>query len=317
MRKAWIALIPLALMAVAIAQEERVLKVDVDLVNLLFTVREKKGGLVGNLNKEDFTVFEDGKEQTIKLFNRESDIPLTLGLLVDVSRSQERLIETERNAASQFFSRVLRPKDMAFLIQFGSDAELLQDMTNSPKLLRAGLDGLKLSSDVSGGIMNPGPVPTAHKPKGTILYDAVYLASNDQLKSEVGRKAVVLITDGMDQGSHYTRDQAIEAAQRANVIIYSIYYVDHAAYGGGFGFVSDGDLKRMSEETGGRVFRVDRNNSLPQIFDELQQELRTQYVITYTPTNSNKDGAFRRVEVKTSRKDLKVQARRGYYASAN
>lgn len=315
MRKAWLALIPLAAVGVAIAQEERVLKVDVDLVNLLFTVREKKGGLVGDLTKDDFTVFEDGKQQTIKMFSRETDIPLTLGLLVDVSRSQERLIETEKNAANQFLSKVLRPKDMAFLISFGSDAELLQDMTNSPKLLKAGLDGLKLSSDFGG--LTPGPVPTAHKPKGTILYDAVYLAAHDQLRNEVGRKAVVLITDGMDQGSHYTRDQAIEAAQRANVIIYSIYYVDHAAYGGGFGFVSDGELKRMSEETGGRVFHVDRNNSLQQIFDQLQQELRTQYVITYTPTNSVKDGAFRRVDVKTSRKDLKVQARKGYYASAN
>ena len=166
--------------------------------------------------------------------------------------------------------------------------------------------------------MNPGPVPTAHKLKGTILYDAVYLAAYDQLKSEVGRKAVVLITDGQDQGSHYTRDQAIEAAQRSNVIIYSIYYVDHSAYGGGFTFVSDGDLKRMSDETGGRVFHVDRNNSLPQIFDQLQQELRTQYVIAYTPTNTDKaGGAFRRIEIKTSRKDLKVQARRGYYPSNN
>ncbi len=139
------------------------------------------------------------------------------------------------------------------------------------------------------------------------------------MKSEVGRKAIVLITDGVDQGSRYTREKAIEAAQRSDSIIYSIYYVDYAAYGGRFGGmgmgVTDGDLRKMSEETGGRVFKVDRNNSLQQIFDQLQQELRTQYAISYTPTNSNKDGTFRKVEIRTTHKEAKVQARKGYYAA--
>jgi VWFA-related protein len=301
--------------AVALAQETT-LKVDVDLVSILFTVREKNGPLVGNLTKEDFTIFEDGKEQTIKHFERESDLPLTLGLLVDVSISQQNLIEVEKSAAVQFFQRVLRPKDMAFLIGFGHEAELLQDDTNSVKLLRAGLDGLRVDGDVSG-IMGPGPVPTASRPHGTILFDSVYLAAADKLRNQVGRKAIVIITDGQDQGSRYKVQQAVEAAQRADAVIYSIQYIDHGFYsrGGYMAFTSDSDLKKMSDDTGGRVFRVDRKHSLQDIFDEIQAEMRTQYAISYTSTNPAKDNTFRRIEIRTTKKDLKVQARKGYYAS--
>jgi VWFA-related protein len=295
----------------AFAQEtEEVLRVDVDLVNLLFSVRDKKSALIGNLEKEDFTVFEDGKQQTIKHFVRETNLPLTLGLLVDVSGSQEDLIEVEKHAASQFFSKVLQAKDMAFLIQFGSEAELLQDSTNSPKLLRAGLEQLRLIGSPGG--FHPGPVPTASKQKGTILYDAVYLAANEKLKGEVGRKAIVIISDGVDMGSSYSREDAITAAHKADTIIYSIYYSSprYAYFGSG-----EGDLKRMSEETGGRLFRVDRKHTLDDIFTQIQEEMRSQYSLVYTPENKTRDGSFRKVEVKTARKDLKVQVRKGYYAT--
>src|SRR5262249_60936840 len=173
--------------ASATAQDDAVIKVNVNLVNVLCSVRNKAGGLVGNLEKNDFTLLEDGKQQEIKYFTRETDLPLTIGLLVDTSASQERLIDIERNAAYQFFSKVLRPKDEAFLIQFGAEAELLQDATNSPRLLREALNHLRLSVPVGG--LQPGPVPTMQNQAGTILYDAVYLASNDRLKTEVGRKA--------------------------------------------------------------------------------------------------------------------------------
>ena len=199
-----------------------------NLVNILFNVRDKKGGLVGNLNKDDFKVFEDGKEQQVKYFNRETDLPLTIGLLIDVSASQMNLIEIEKNAAYQFFGSVLRKQDLAFLISFGEESELLQDYTNSPKLLRAGLDGLHVSSGVGG--FGPGPVPTISQPRGTVLYDAVYVASADQLKGQVGRKVLVLITDGEDEGSKYKISQAIEAAQKADAIIYGFYYVDRGFY---------------------------------------------------------------------------------------
>lgn len=291
------------------------LKVEVNLVNILFNVRDKKGGLVGNLNKDDFKIYEDGKEQTVKYFNRETDLPLTIGLLIDVSASQMNLIEIEKNAASQFFGTVLRKQDLAFLISFGEDAELLQDYTNSPNLLRAGLNGLQVNSGVGG--IGPGPVPTASQPRGTILYDAVYLAANDQLKGQVGRKVLVLITDGEDEGSRYKIGKAIEAAQKADAIIYGFWYVDRGFYlrqGSVFGGSSDSSLRQMSEETGGHVFHIDRRLTLQQAFTELQEEMRSQYAIGYTPTNPEKDGTFRRIEIKTNDKDWKVQARKGYYA---
>ena len=306
----------LALAPLLPAQDEPI-RVDVNLVSVLASVRGKNGALIGNLEKGDFKIFEDGKEQTIKNFARETDLPLTIGLLVDTSESQERLIEIERRAAAQFFSKVLRTKDEAFLIQFGAEAELLQDSTNSTRLLQDGLRQLRLSVPVGG--LHPGPVPTAQNQAGTILYDAVYLAANERLRSDVGRKAIVLITDGVDTGSKISRDKAIEAAQKADAIIYSIYYVDRAAYGGGFGTISlgssgEGELRRMSSETGGQVFHVDRNHTLDDAFREIQDEMRSQYAITYQPPSPKRDGSYHKIDLRVSSKDNKVQARKGYYA---
>lgn len=293
-----------------------VIKVDVDLVNVLFSVRDKKNALVGTCKKEDFTVVEEGKQQTIKVFARETDLPLTIGLLVDVSGSQERLIPEEKAAAGQFFQQVLRKKDMAFLISFGAEAELLQDLTGSPKLLREGLNQLRLNSGVGG--LHAGTIPNA-KQRGTIMYDAVALAATEKLKAEVGRKAIVLITDGVDVGSTYTRQQAVEAAHKADTIIYSIYFVDNGGYGmrgmGGFGGGGDGDLKKMAEDTGGRFFSVGRNQSLSDIFVQIEEEMRSQYVIGYSSTNETRDGAFRKLEIRLADKNLKAQTRKGYYAS--
>src|SRR5581483_191426 len=306
---------------VAVAQDAAPppsIKVEVNVVNVLFNVRDKHGALIGNLNKDNFSIFEDGKEQTIKFFTRENDLPMTIGLLIDVSASQENLIGIEQQAASAFFGSVLRPKDLAFLISFGADADLLQDYTNSPKLLRRGLSDLRVNSGVGG--LGPGPVPTASQPRGTVLYDAVYLASHDQLKGQVGRKALVLITDGEDQGSHYKIQEAVQAAQKADAIIYSIYYFDRGWYmqhGGGFMFAGGGEgyLKRMSDETGGQVFKVDRKHTLDDVFKDLQDAMRSQYSIAYTPTNDKKDGTFRRIEIKVKGENYKVQARKGYYAT--
>jgi len=297
-------------------QEPAPIKVDVDVVSILASVRDKRGGLVANLEKKDFTVLEDGKPQEIKYFTRETDLPLTIGLLVDVSGSQRNLIEIEHNAASQFFSQVLRKKDEAFLIQFGEETELLQDYTNSTRLLNSALGQLRVSSGVGG--LHPGPVPTAGGPRGTVLYDAVYLAANEKLRTEVGRKVIVVITDGVDQGSRLTINQAIEAAQKADAVIYSIDYSGPSAYGG-FGMVfggggGEGYLRKMSDETGGHVYKVDRRHSLDQIFVELQDEMRSQYAIGYTPANDTKDGSYRKLDIKLGNKDLKAQARKGYYA---
>jgi VWFA-related protein len=290
------------------------ISVNVDVVSILASVRDKHGGLVGNLEKNDFTVLEDGKPQEIKYFTRETDLPLTIGLLIDVSASQENLIDIERSAASAFFAQVLRPKDEAFLISFGEESELLQDYTNSARLLTDGMRGLRVNSGVGG--LGPGPVPTAGGPRGTVLYDAIFVAATDKLTGEVGRKVIVVITDGVDEGSRVSIDSAIEAAQKADTVIYSIDYSDPAFYRGfgSFGGGGEGYLRKMSDATGGQVFRVDRGHPLAVVFREIQDEMRSQYAIGYTPTNGVKDGGYRRLAVKTTDKTLKVQARQGYYA---
>jgi VWFA-related protein len=296
--------------------------VNVELVNILFTVKTKKGQLVPNLDKDQFQVFEDGKPQTIQRFSRETDLPLTLGLLIDVSASQGQLIDIERQAASQFFSSVVRPKDEAFVISFGKDTELLQDYTNSPRLLTASLRDLR--GDANLPMISRGPIPNVNtgpigdpNPKGTLLYDAVYLASTEKLKSEVGRKALILITDGEDQGSTYDRRAAIEAAQKSDAIIYSIYYVDKDFYRsmGAMGGGDEGTLKKMSEETGGHVFTVSRKHPLTEVFQQIQDELRNQYSIGYSSTNAKRDGTFRHIEIKVKKPEYRVQARSGYYAT--
>ena len=308
---------PPAVKAQSPEESGAVLNVDVDIVSLYASVRDKKNGLVGSLSKDDFELAEDGKPQTIKYFNRETDIPLTLGLLIDVSGSQQNLIETERQAGAQFFTSVLKSKDVAFLLSFGADSELLQDITGSARSLQQGLGRLKLNAGYSGP--TAGPLPSANHPRGTVLYDAVYLAANDMLAHESGRKAIILITDGEDQGSKLNLKDSIEAAQKADAIIYGILYVDRQFYGGfngGFniGYSGSSVLKQMAEETGGRLFEVSKNNSLQSIFTQIQDEMRTQYQISYTPTNSRKDGTYRKIDLRTHDKDQKVQVRKGYYA---
>jgi len=291
------------------------IKVDVDLVNLYFSVRDKRGGYIATLAKDDFDFYEDGKKQDPKVFAREADQSITVGLLVDVSGSQEALIEEERRASFRFFSQVLRKKDLAFIISFGSDNELLQDLTNSLPLLQKGLGQLRLNAGTGGVGPTPTTVPNPTGMRGTVLYEAVWLASQDMLRKEVGRKALVVITDGVDVGSRIKIEKAIEEAQRSDAIIYSVMFEDPRytswQYGG---FSGEGPMKRLAEETGGRVFRVDRKNSLEDIYKTIQEELRSQYAAAYTPTNGAKDGSFRRLEIRAKNRDYKVQIRKGYYA---
>lgn len=294
-----------------------IIRVDVELVNIFFSARERKGNYVRGLDGADFEVHEDGKRQDVKFFARETDLPLTIGLLVDVSRSQERLIETEKRASERFFEQVLRPKDMAFLISFGPDTDLLQDSTSSPGLLRRGLEQLRVTGGV-GGVYTPSTVPVPGGGRGTVLYEAVWLAAKEKLRREVGRKAIILITDGVDVGSRVKIGEAIEEAQRSDAIIYTILFEDPRYTSAMFGGMSgEGAMKRMAEETGGRMFRVDRRQTLEQIYDLIAEEMRTQYAIGYTPANSAKDGSFRRVEIKPRDRNIRIQARKGYYAGGD
>jgi VWFA-related protein len=280
---------------------------------VLFSVRDKNGAYIGTLTQDDFEVREDGKPQEIKSFVRETDLPLTLGLLVDVSGSQARLIEEERRAAAQFFRTVLRDKDVAFLISFGPEAELLQDSTGSPSLLDRALGELRAMGGSAATVINPGPIPTT--PRGTILYDAVYLAAGEKLKGEVGRKAIILISDGVDQGSRVKQQEAVDTALRADAVIYSIYYMDPAFYGYGGG--GGGTLKRMSDDTGGRMFEVGRRQTLDAIFRQIEEEMRSQYAVSYSSSNPARDGSFRKLEIRAKNKAYKVQARKGYFAPSD
>lgn len=304
----------------ALAQEQQeqnepleTLRVDVNVVNLYFNVKDKRGGLVAGLEKDAFQVFEDGKPQTIKYFSREADQPLTLGMLIDTSGSQSRVLGAEQEVGAQFLEQVLRPKDLAFLINFDVNVELAHDLTNSGKDLRSALRTVKINTGGgSGGIpgMGGGPIPQSN-PRGTLLYDAVYLAAGEKLKNEVGRKAMIILTDGEDQGSHETINGAIEAAQKSDAICYVLLIQDDAMYHG-FGA---GDMKKLAEQTGGRVIEVGNDEKkLRKALDQISEELRTQYGVGYTPTNQKRDGSYRKVELKTVDRDLRVQARKGYYA---
>jgi VWFA-related protein len=243
-----------------------------------------------------------------------------LGLLIDSSGSQQRVLDMEKEVGSAFLNSILRPKDEAFVISFDVDAELLQDFTNSSRLLRTALESTKINAPPSscGGMpgQGGGPIPCTSTPKGTVLYDAVYLAAHDQLAKEVGRKAMIILTDGEDQGSRLKITDAIEAAQKADSICYVLLIADRGFYGMG-GFGGDREMKKLTEETGGRVIDVgNKVEKLRDAFDQISRELRSQYNVGYTPTNRVKDGTFRKVEIKTKSKDYRVQARKGYYAVA-
>ncbi len=296
-------------------QSVSTLQVNVNVVNLFFNVKDKRGTLIPNLTRNDFKVIEDGHPQNIKYFTAESDQPLTLGILIDSSVSQERVLPMEKEVGAAFLKEVLRPKDEAFVISFDVNVDLLQDFTNSAHTLRTALDQAKINGGGGcGGIpgLGGGPVPCTN-PKGTLLYDAVYLASHDKLSTEVGRKAMIILTDGEDQGSQETVRQAIEAAQKSDSICYVLLIADRGFYGLG-GYSGDRAMKELAEQTGGRVISVgNKPEKLKQAFDQIANELRTQYSIGYTPSNTKRDGSFRRVEVKT-KEGYKVQCRSGYYA---
>lgn len=305
--------------APAAPEEEAVatIKVQVNLVDLLFTVKDGKGNLVPHLTKQNCSVSEDKSPQTLKSFVAETSQPLTLGILLDTSGSQMRVLQLEKDAGSQFLERVIRPRDQAFLLGVDVNVDLLQDLTSSTRLLTRALNKAEINAGVSLG---PGPVPT-NNPRGTLLYDAVYLASREKLNQESGRKALILLTDGEDQGSRTKLDESIAAAQKANVVVYVILIADVASYlDAGMGYYGYSPMKKMAEETGGRVINVGNNNKkLVAAFAQIEDELRTQYMATYTPTNAKQDGAFRRIAVEChgdGGDNLKVQIRKGYYAPA-
>jgi len=298
------------------------LKVNVNLVDLFFTVKDKNGELVPHLTKSDCTVSEDKTQQTLKSFVAETNQPLTLGILLDTSGSQQNVLPLEQDAGSQFLQRVLRQKDEAFLVSFDVNVDLLQDFTDSPRELARSMRKAEINTaGGNGGAGIPGAgggtVPTVGDPRGTLLYDAIDLAANEKLSSETGRKAIIILTDGEDQGSRTKIQDAIAAAQKNNVIVYVILIADRGFYGGfNMGYSGYSAAKRISDETGGRLIDVGNNaKKLEAAFQEIEDELRTQYVASYTPTNIKLDGTFRRIAIQCQ-DGMKVQVRKGYYAIA-
>ena len=328
------------------SQETPTFSSNVKVVNVLATVRDKHGQIVNNLTKNDFNLEEDGRPQTIHYFAKESDLPLTLGLLVDTSMSQRRVLEQERIASYAFLEHLMREdKDKAFVIHFDWDIELLQDLTSSRKKLNVALEKLDNPEfEQSGGGGSGGH----HRGGGTTLYDAVFLASDELMQKQQGRKALIILSDGVDTGSKVTLARAIESAQRANTLVYSILFSDKDAYGGGYGGHMGGMgggmgrhggggmgrggpvgypqqshpdgkkvLEQISKETGGRFFEVSKKQSIDQIYASIEEELRNQYNLGYTPDKAEATPGYHKIHVTTTQKDLVVQTRDGYYSAGS
>lgn len=324
--------------------------VKVKVVNVLATVRDKHGKIVNDLTKDDFSLTEDGRPQSIRYFSRETDLPLTLGLLVDTSLSQRRVLDQERDASHSFLDQMVREdKDKAFIIHFDREVELLQDLTSSHAKLEKALEELQTpqyNQEAGGGGGNwpSGPGGTGRRGGhhgGTMLYDAIFLASNELMQKQEGRKALLLLTDGVDTGSKETLEAAIEAAQRSNTLVYSILFRDDQGYGnGGFhhpsiGFPGGGwpgggpngghrypdhrpdgkkVLERISKETGGRLFEVSKKEPIGQIYSQIADELRNQYNLGYTPDRADaEESGYHKIQLSAKQKDLAIQARDGYY----
>ncbi len=299
--------------------DQETLKVNVNVVGLFFNVKDKHGALIPNLTKDDFQVFEDGKPQAIKYFAAESNLPLTLGILIDSSGSQLRVLDMEKQVGGAFLKQILTDKDEAYVLDFNIDAELVQDYTRDVRRLQEALNKVKINTGFTTGPIpgaGGGPVPTAGASRGTVLYDAVYLSAHDMLAKEVGRKAMILLTDGEDEGSQLKIKDAIEAAQKADAIVYVLLCADRGFYGSfQVGYSGEGEMRKLTEATGGRVINVgNKFDKLREAFDQIAAELRSQYNLGYTPSNNVLDGSYRKLEIKC-KQNYKIQSRAGYYAT--
>ena len=302
-----VVLLTLAVAAVVHAgvEPQMTVKVGVDLVNVLFTVADRKGHLVADLARQDFLIEEDGRKQEIQFFSRENELPLTLGLVVDTSPSVRNVFDQERTAASRFFGQVMRPKDLAMVIGFDKSVTLFQDFTEDPRLLQRSIDSLELGPIMDGG---------------TSLYDAVYLATREKLRAETGRKAVILISDGEDTTSKVRDEEALKAVHDADTVVYSLAvggrWPGMRRYRGAALRIGNyGSMKRLSEETGGTFFDIGSRTELTEAFARIDDELRSQYSIGYVSLNTARDGKYRRIKILPRDATFRIQARKGYYAS--
>src|SRR5258706_12703750 len=291
-----------------LAAQGGTIKSQVTLVNLFATVRDKNKRIVPTLKQEDFRISEDNQDQKIAFFSREVALPITLALLLDSSGSEQDMLSGIQDAGSQFIGRIIRKGDEALVMSFDSNVDLLSDFTDERSQLERAIRKSRINAPDQGSRGgNPGPIGS-RQITGTALYDAIYLACSEKLATEAGRKAIVIVTDADDTGSKVKLEEAIEAAQRTDTVIHILLVID-PRYGGNAGVAH-----KLTEETGGRTISVRSEKKLMEAFDEISDELRSQYTLGYYPTNSAQDGKFRKVKVETAEKDLKVLTRKGYYA---
>ena len=283
-------------------ESDAVFKTDVKVVNVLATVTNKRGEIIRDLTQDDFAVLENGRPQSIRYFAKQSDLPLTIGLMVDTSMSQQRVLTAERGASFRFLDQVLRERvDKVFIVQFDMAVHIPMGPTSSRKELEETLNFVdtptrqQLRQQTSGG---------------TLFYDAVVTASKEYMKKLTGRKALIVLSDGVDYGSETGLMDAIEAAQRADTLVYSILFTD-ASFGGGDG---RGPLMRIAKDTGGGYFQVSRKQSIEQIFAMIQEELRSQYSLGYISDTPVRVSEFRKLQLVTRQKGLVVQSRERYWA---
>jgi VWFA-related protein len=281
-------------------------------VNMYAIVEGRHGRLIPDLSKNDFELTEDGAEKKIDYFSRETNAPLSVGILVDTSASQDRLLATEQSASKSFLGSVLRHDDQAFVMHFDVDVELLQDFTNAAEKLGRAIDTVKINQTGHSIVAEDAGVSRG----GTRLYDAVYLASNELMKARYGRKVLVLVTDGEDQGSKIDLQGSVKAAEKANVIVYSIVVSDADLYALlDLKYHGDSSVRKLSRETGGRTIRVKSIQEIGSAFNQISQELHSQYLLGYSPTNVRHDGSFRRIHVKIRGREYMARTRTGYYDS--
>ncbi len=290
------------------SQTPPVIKSEVTLVNLFATVRDKNKRVITDLKQEDFKVLEDGHEEKISFFSKEMNLPITLGLLLDTSGSEQNNLPTIQESGSRFIRRVLRKGDEAMVMSFDSDVDLLSDLTDDRGQLDRAINKARINIPGGGMIAgNPGPIG-GQQITGTALYDAIYLACSDKLNGEAGRKALVIVTDAEDEGSKVRLEEAIEAAQRTDTVIHILLVVD-PRYGG-----NPSVAHKLADDTGGRMISVRSEKNIEEAFDQISEELRSQYTLGYYPSNNAKDGKFRKIKVEMNNNELKVLARKGYYA---
>lgn len=281
------------------AQDDATFSAGVKVVDILATVRTKKNEIVRDLTKDDFILTENGRPQTIRYFSRESDLPLTVGLMIDTSMSQQKVLESERTASFRFLDQVLREsKDKLFVMQFDMAVQLRQPLTSSRRELEEILPYVDTPTRRELRMQSGG---------GTLLFDAIVQASNTVLKDQRNRKAMIVLSDGGENGSTGTLLDAIEAAQRADALIYSILF-------GG----SDGRdiMIRLAKETGGSFFKVSKKQGIGQIYAAIQEELRSQYNLGFVSDQPNEISEFRTLKLTTKRSGLVVQTRERYWAKA-